>query len=1285
MRKFIKFIAAACAAAIFTGSVSAVSFASGTGTKSVAIAAQEGTKSVKITTEETIPFDGVVIYAVYEGQTLSSVEAKTFKDISSEKEGEVQFDKDYTKTNSKLFVWSSLSEMIPYNVTVTPEKVQINTVAKVEISGDKTAPATLNATVSAINDSGFEDTSAFIYEWKKGEEILSETGSILEDAAEGNYTVTATYTGTGNYEGSITITAPYVVSPEGDTRADITGDDTVSVSINASSQTAPSNLTAQISAGETALAVNDFTYVWSRNGSPISGGENGTLENVQAGEYTVVATVKPDNASYKGSTAASQAVTVKAVYTVTWSVEGDTTQETYVEGEMPSYSGTPSKDQTNTDTYEFTGWTPEITAVTGDITYTAQFSASKRSYNVTYNTNGGTIANETNYTSYTCGTALTLPIPTRNGYTFGGWYEESDFNGTPVKTIDAEAYGDKEYFAKWNSNEPDKFTITWKNDDGSTIKTTQVSSGVMPVFDGNNPTKADTAQYTYTFAGWTPEVIAATADAEYTATFTPTTRSYKITWVVAGKENKEEDVEYGVTPEYGEMPTREATAEYTYTFKEWSPEIAAVTGTQTYTATWNEVKNKYTVTWKDGNNTLKTEQIAYGETPEYSGDAPTKEGYSYTWTPEITEVTGNATYTTNWTINKYTVTNNSATDDDGTKHGTITLNGLDGDGKAEYNSTIKVTPSAAEGYELKKITVNGADITKPVNGVWQFTIPASDVAVTATFEKAVKSITVEGASRVQKGKTSNYTAKVTAVDDTDVTAVYASDIEWSVDEASTGAGTTIENGTLAVNSAQTSEITVTAKVGEVSDTATVTPTTQRPDALKIVSAEDITNHLSNNAVAANAIDGDTATNYNAITQDPSENPTGRTQTYMTVDLGAVKKVSNVQIWFYAGNARKYNFDIRVSKDGIYWEKINTFESSGTTANGFETFDFGKTVSVRYVRYVGHGAYANANSTFIQYNAIQEFEVYGSDTATDAAELLTSSDTQITASAYLNADQAPSKAVDGDKTTQWNAMMTNTEPNTLTIDLLAKQSVSAVELLFYQPWIRSHKFKIEVSADGYEWITVANYVENGVGYTVGEAYDDGERITFTAQTARYIRFVGYGSTLNNGTQNTYNPVREFRVYGTGPKSLTLTASAENEHGGTTASYAVDGIIGKLEDTTTDSRWSAMMITDTRPENKITFDLGEEKKISAVAISFYLGNARSYNFDIEVSSKGDTWTKVLENKDSGAKVDKEYEAFEFEETTARYVRYIGRGATELSGGVHNNYSSFWEFRVYGYDNE
>ena len=61
----------------------------------------------------------------------------------------------------------------------------------------------------------------------------------------------------------------------------------------------------------------------------------------------------------------------------------------------------------------------------------------------------------------------------------------------------------------------------------------------------------------------------------------------------------------------------------------------------------------FTITWKDGDGkTLKTEQVASGETPVYSGDTPTKtatEQYTYTfnntWSPEIVPVTADATYT----------------------------------------------------------------------------------------------------------------------------------------------------------------------------------------------------------------------------------------------------------------------------------------------------------------------------------------------------------------------------------------------------------------------------------------------------------------------------------------------------------------------------------------------------------------------------------------------------------------------------------------------------------------
>ncbi len=62
----------------------------------------------------------------------------------------------------------------------------------------------------------------------------------------------------------------------------------------------------------------------------------------------------------------------------------------------------------------------------------------------------------------------------------------------------------------------------------------------------------------------------------------------------------------------GETPTKTATAQYTYTFNNtWTPEIVPVTDAATYTAQFDSVVNKYTVTWLDGDgDTLKAEQVA---------------------------------------------------------------------------------------------------------------------------------------------------------------------------------------------------------------------------------------------------------------------------------------------------------------------------------------------------------------------------------------------------------------------------------------------------------------------------------------------------------------------------------------------------------------------------------------------------------------------------------------------------------------------------------------------------
>jgi uncharacterized repeat protein (TIGR02543 family) len=185
----------------------------------------------------------------------------------------------------------------------------------------------------------------------------------------------------------------------------------------------------------------------------------------------------------------------------------------------------------------------------------------------------------------------------------------------------------------------------------------------------------------------------------YTTSCVPT---YTITWKNEDGTVLETDkVKENTTPTYdGATPTKAADAQYTYTFKGWTPAIAPATTDATYTATYTATVNKYTITWKNEDGTvLETDNnVPYGETPTYNGATPTKTAtaqYTYTfnaWTPAISTVTGNAIYTATFTetINQYQVTFNM--NGHGTAPATQTI---------EYGSKVS-EPSAptADGYEF---------------------------------------------------------------------------------------------------------------------------------------------------------------------------------------------------------------------------------------------------------------------------------------------------------------------------------------------------------------------------------------------------------------------------------------------------------------------------------------------------------------------------------------------------------------------------------------------------------
>ncbi len=159
--------------------------------------------------------------------------------------------------------------------------------------------------------------------------------------------------------------------------------------------------------------------------------------------------------------------------------------------------------------------------------------------------------------------------------------------------------------SEWSYTPPaETYTITWKDYDGTVIRTDEnITSGTATSAPAN-PTRTATDEYTYSFTGWTPAPAATvTADATYTATYSTTPRSYTLTWQTDGNtltgNYTTGSTAYGTTIVRPDTPTKNADQQYTYTFNAWSPSPAATmpAAITTYTATWNRTTNRYTVSF----------------------------------------------------------------------------------------------------------------------------------------------------------------------------------------------------------------------------------------------------------------------------------------------------------------------------------------------------------------------------------------------------------------------------------------------------------------------------------------------------------------------------------------------------------------------------------------------------------------------------------------------------------------------------------------------------------------
>ncbi|MBE6725105.1 MAG: hypothetical protein E7576_07950 [Ruminococcaceae bacterium] len=177
-------------------------------------------------------------------------------------------------------------------------------------------------------------------------------------------------------------------------------------------------------------------------------------------------------------------------------------------------------------------------------------------------------------------------------------------------------------------------SLRYYNYDGSTLITTEtITDGGDGTYSGT-PSRSSTAQYSYTFVGWnrnknatakdSSATKAVTADRDVYAAYTATVRTYTITWKNSNGTVLETDnnVPYGSTPRYnGSTPQNPDSSGGA--FRGWTPTVTTVTGNTTYTASYVP---KYDVKFYNGSTLLQTVSVLEGGTAVYTGETPVDAG-----------------------------------------------------------------------------------------------------------------------------------------------------------------------------------------------------------------------------------------------------------------------------------------------------------------------------------------------------------------------------------------------------------------------------------------------------------------------------------------------------------------------------------------------------------------------------------------------------------------------------------------------------------------------------------
>jgi glucose/arabinose dehydrogenase len=374
----------------------------------------------------------------------------------------------------------------------------------------------------------------------------------------------------------------------------------------------------------------------------------------------------------------------------------------------------------------------------------------------------------------------------------------------------------------------------------------------------------------------------------------------------------------------------------------------------------------------------------------------------------------------------------------------------------------------------------------------------------------------------------------------------------------------------------------------------------------VVPAARISASTSDANVPANTMDDNLATRWSA---------NGDNQ-WIRFDLGSARMIGHVRVAVYQGNVRRNRFDIQTANalDGP-WSTAFSGESSGTTI-AEELYDFAD-VPARYVRYLGHGN-VGASNPFI--NSVTEISLLTMPlprgmvliTSTGFDPSFISFDYNSTTVTWLNVDTQPH---------------TTTSPPTSGLPPFSGWNSGVL-----QPGQSFSRFFSEHGTFNY-------------------------RCDLHPQETGTVQSVFRPPTPPTPTPTPTSPVDPTPTRTPTPtptptlpppecveSTIVLTSASTND--GNVPANAVDNNLATRWSGNGDGAW-------------LNVDLGSMKIVCSVKIAWYQGDTRSSRFDLQkANAPGETFVNIQAGLASTGSTNGE-ETFDFTDTPARVIRYLGHG--------------------------